>query len=212
MKKPFVSLQTQLNFSQVFFRVLEYHLAEHATILDPTPGEKHSWQYYLTEMEMADVAFFPITKFNPIYINDDISNFDLSKQHVQEHGKVDAVFYDPPYIFGHKRSTDVRREDYGDYHYTMGEVKRWIEHANTVFPSLLKENGLLFFKHTDVFSLNDRKFYFCSALWNQVLSNFRAKDHYIVQHHHISPTAWQVKDRPCGIVNYTYLTVYEREG
>src|SRR5678815_5419412 len=83
------------------------------------------------------------------------------------------------YIFGHKRSTDVRREDYEDYHYTMGEVTRWIEQANKVFPSLLKENGLLFFKYTDVFSLNDRQFYFCSAIWNQVLSNFRAKDHYI---------------------------------
>lgn len=206
--KPMVALQTKMNFSQTLYKVMEFHLFENATIIDPAPGEKHSWNYYLTHYEKE--SFFPITKFSPVFINDDITSFEKTAQYVEEHGPVDAIFFDPPYIFGHKQSRDVRREDYGDYYYSFEDVQDFIASANERLPVFLKPSGLLFFKYTDVFCLAERKFYFCALLWTQELSNFNVLDHYIIPHHHISPTAWQVKNRPCGIVNYTYLSVLSR--
>jgi len=210
MKKPFVTLQTTLTFSQTLQRVLEFHLSEGATIIDPTPGEKHSWKYYLKEASKP--SFLPLMKFNIIFIEDDISNFTKTRTFVRKNNQVDAIFFDPPYIFGHKKKQDPRREDYGGYHHTFKEIQELLNLANKTLPIFLKENGLLFFKYSDVFSLEERKFYLCASLWIQALNNFEVIDHYIIPHHHISPTAWQVKDRPCGIVNYTYLTVLKRKG
>jgi len=36
--KPFIALQTGINFSQTFYKTLEYHLHEGAAIIDPTPA------------------------------------------------------------------------------------------------------------------------------------------------------------------------------
>ncbi len=206
--KPFVSLQTHMRFSQTFLRVLEYHLPEGAEIIDPTPGEKHSWKYYLREIQRC--GFFPPKKFTIHFIRDDISSFGETLKHVKKNGPADAVFFDPPYIFGHTQSEDVRREDYGGYNYSFHGIQDLIRKANEILPTCLKKDGLLFLKYTDVFSLAERRFFLCAHLWTETLSNFRPIDHYIIQHHHVSPTAWQVKDRPCGIVNYTYLTVYNK--
>lgn len=137
-------------------------------------------------------------------------DFALTQENVRKFGTVDAIFFDPPYIFGNAQGSDERKEDYGEYHYGFSEVEEFIRKANEILPDCLKEKGLLLLKYTDVFSLKERKFYFCPPLWSQALSKFKAIDHYIIQHHHISPTAWQVKDRPCGIVNYTYLTVFRK--
>lgn len=213
MVKPMITLQTSLNFSQTLYKVLEFHLPERASIIDPTPGEKHSWKYYLTERKKP--SLIPLKEFNIIFIEDDILSFDKTIKYVEEEGKVDSIFFDPPYIFG-KEGTgcdwgDVRREDYGEYYYSVEEVEAFFEEADIKFPKLLKNNGMLFLKYTDVYSVKDRKFFFCAARWPNVLSNFKVVDHYIIPHHHISPTAWQVKNRPCGIVNYTYLTAFRKE-
>jgi hypothetical protein len=206
--KPVLALQSTMNFSQTLQRVLEFHLFEGASIIDPTPGEKHSWQYYLTESRRS--SFFPPMKFHIRFIKDNIMDFALTQENVRKFGTVDAIFFDPPYIFGNAQGSDERKEDYGEYHYGFSEVEEFIRKANEILPDCLKEKGLLLLKYTDVFSLKERKFYFCPPLWSQALSKFKAIDHYIIQHHHISPTAWQVKDRPCGIVNYTYLTVFRK--
>lgn len=209
--KPFVALQTGINFSQTFYKTLEYHLHEGAAIIDPTPGEKHSWNYYLTEMQKP--SFLPLMKFDIAFIKDDISNFLKTKKHVSKKGPADAIFFDPPYIFGHKQKKDSRCKDYGGYEHTFKDIENLIINANLELPTFLKEEGLLFFKYTDVFSMGDRKYYFCAFLWPKILTNFKVIDHYIIQHHHVSPTAWQVENRPCGIVNYTYLTIFKkREG
>lgn len=208
MKRPIVGLQTKINFSQTLQRVLEFHLPAGAVIVDPTPGEKHSWKY--SQRESRRGGFFPPAKFEVVYLPDDISNFRKTKEYAKENSPADAVFFDPPYIFGYKQSEDVRREDYGGYHYTFENIKKLIAAANSALPECLKEYGKLFLKYTDVFSLAERRFYFCAAIWPQQLDNFEAIDHYIVPHHHISPTAWQVKERPCGVVNYTYLTVFRK--
>jgi len=204
--EPIVALQTKLNFSQVLYRALDFHLPDCSIILDPTPGEKHSWKYYLTTA--GGGALFPLKEFCLVFVDDNLLTFDKSRQFNFE--KLDAAFVDPPYIFGHKQSGDTRREDYGGYHRSFGDIKTLMESVNHHLPAILPLEGKLFLKYTDVFSLSDRKFFHCASLWPGILNNFRVIDHYIIQHHHVSPTAWQVKERPCGIVNYTYLTVFER--
>lgn len=207
-KKPILALQTGLRFAQVFLQVLEFHLFEGAEIIDPTPGEKYSWEEY---EQKKGKGFFPPMNFNIHFIPDDITTFLKTKAHVKENGPADAIFFDPPYIFGSKKGPDVRRKDYGEYDHNISDVKNFMQKANKCFPSFLKESGMMLLKYTDVFSLKERRFYFCAALWPSLFSNFRVIDHYIIPHHHISPTAWQVKNRPCGIVNYTYLTVFCKE-
>ena len=76
MKKPMVTLQTKISFSQTLQRVLEFHLDEGATIVDPTPGKKHSWQYYLKEIKKP--SLLPISNFNVVFIEDDITSFALT--------------------------------------------------------------------------------------------------------------------------------------
>ena len=208
MKRPILGVQMSVNFSQALQMILEFHLFPGAEIIDPTPGEKHSWKYYLAEIKKS--SFFPPMKFNISFIKDNIALFTETKKHIKEKGAADAIFYDPPYIFGTKTGTDIRREDYGEYDHSFQDIKDFLIKANQVFPKFLKESGLVFLKYTDVFSLQDRRFYFCAALWPPLFSNFEVVDHYIIPHHHVSPTAWQVKNRPCGIVNYTYLTVLRR--
>ena len=205
-KRPIVALQTSIEFSRALQMILEFHLFEEAVIIDPTPGNKHSWRFYLTELDKHQ--FFSPKKFDIQFIPDDITTFQKTKEYVEENGPADAVYYDPPYLFGASGTKDYRTKDYGAYHYTFDEVKNFVAIANEMIPGFLKDTGLLFFKYTDVFSLAERKYYPCFVLWPNVMTNFEVVDHYIIQHHHVSPTAWQVKDRPCGIVNYTYLTVF----
>lgn len=208
-KHPLVTLQTKNTFPTMLYRILEFHLPENSTIIDPTPGKLHSWQFYLQESKRKQ--FFPPPMYNLVPIPDDITTFLNTAEWVENKGVSDAIFFDPPYVFGSPRGDDVRREDYGGYTYTFEEVQNFIKTANEQFPKFLREEGLLFLKYTDVFSLYTRQFYLCANLWSQILQNFKPIDHYIIQHHHISPTAWQVKERPCGIVNYTYLTVFRKE-
>lgn len=209
-RSPIVTLQTKLSFSQVLQNVLEFHLPENATIIDPTPGKLYSWEYYMRELRKRQL--FPRKQFDLIFIQDDISNFQKTKEHTQGKGLVDALFFDPPYIFGNKAGPDVRREDYGGYNYSMENIRNFLTVANHEFPACLKVAGLVFLKYTDVFSMQERKFHLCVSQWPGLFHNFDVIDHYIIPHHHISPTAWQVKDRPCGIVNYTYLTVFKKKG
>ncbi len=212
--RPFVSMQ-KLPFSPAFYKILAFHLPEGAVILDPTPGEKYSWEYYLAKKKHAHFDFFPLKDFQIHFIKDDILNFRKTKEIVRKEGKADAVFFDPPYIWGNSGEGcawgDVRREDYGKYDYAFSDVEAFMVNANEEFIHFLKGPSLLFLKYTDVFSLSDRQFHLCANLWPNAFSNFRVVDHYIIPHHHISPTAWQVKDRPCGIVNYTYVTVFKKK-
>jgi hypothetical protein len=42
------------------------------------------------------------------------------------------------------------------------------------------------------------------------LTNFRIVDAFIFTHHHMSPTAFQVKDRPCSVIMHTYFLVFQK--
>ena len=116
MKKPTIMLQTSLNFSQVLYKALEFHLPEGAIIIDPTPGEKHSWKYYLGEAGKKN-QFHPLVRFEIQYIPDNIENYKKTREYVKQNGSADGIFFDPPYIFGLKnnQARDSRERDYGGY-------------------------------------------------------------------------------------------------
>jgi len=204
--RPLLALQTTIPFDKVLVMILNFHLRNEAKILDITPGEKHSWRTWLREEKKRSSLFFPRKKFYITWIEEDLETYRQTKTLQKEY---DAIFFDPPYIFGLSSTSDIRSKDYGEYFHSFDNIQHMFEKANKYFPKVLITGGKLFLKYSDVFSLQDRKFYFLAQHWGNVLFNFKVIDHYIIQHHHISPTAYQVKERPCGIVNYTYLTVFE---
>jgi hypothetical protein len=197
--KPFLALQNK-PFPQVFSQILDYHLEDNSKILDPTPGEGHSWEWYNNKKENG---FFKTKKYSIIISLLDIKDIPIN-------GKFDGIFFDPPFIFGLDKTKDKRDDDYGKYCHSFKDICNIISDGNKKFPNILQDDGKLFFKYTDVFSLKERKYYYCAGEWFTRMSNFKVIDHYIIQHHHITGTAWQVKNRPCGIVNYTYLTVLQK--
>ena len=199
-----------MSFPIKFVEILNFHLpADGKIILDPTCGDKHSWKHYFNLQEQKgffkmhqqyEIVFSDIKKMPNQNTNDFLDlKFDFL---------FDAIFFDPPYIFGGKQNNDPLEKNYGGYDGTYEDLIETIEKANNKFPLLLKEKGLLFFKCADVFSLSDRKYYH-NSLWTSLFCNFIIIDCFIIIHHHISGTAWQVKNRPCSIGNHTYLYVLQ---
>jgi hypothetical protein len=69
--------------------------------------------------------------------------------------------------------------------------------ANKKFPELLKEEEKIILKCADQYQTAERRFYPHHHTWIKKLTNFNITDLLIFTHHRISPTAFQVKDRPC---------------
>jgi hypothetical protein len=207
---PILQLQ-HAPFDHVFRQVLDFHFEDQDRLLDPTYGEGHSWRKYLEDVRLNPKRLIPIPEYE--IVKDEENDGDLwhwQRLHYANMFRlVDGIFFDPPYVFDLPETVDERADDYGKYDHPFEYVRNLYEQANKIFPDLLKQHGLVLLKYTDIFSLRERKFYHCASLWPQVLDNFRVIDQYIVQHHHINPTAWQVKNRPCGVSNYTYLTIMQ---
>jgi DNA modification methylase len=122
----------------------------------------------------------------------------------------DGIVYDPPYFFGYTGSNDPRREDYGDYVQTYEELLEFIDIANTKFPRWLKDSGKLIVKCADQYQTKERKFYPHHYTWIGRLSSFENIDLFVFIHHRMSPTAFQVKDRPCSVIMHTYFLVFKK--
>ena len=204
--KPLLGLQ-RLRFSEAFYRILDFHLEEGAKILDPTCGEKVSWATYFKEINKLkgldpkfDAKKYIITFNDPKFSGQRFEELVFNKE-------FDAIYFDPPYIFDVSKSTDVDEEKYGGYNFSQEEIRGFFGAANRLFPKWLKKKGKLFVKHCDVFSMKDRKFHFAPLMWLSILDKLEVIDFYIIPIKSINPTAYQVKNRPCGVVNYTYLAV-----
>ena len=206
MSRPLLSL-LHMPFPKALYMVLDFHLQEGAAILDPTCGNKHSWEDVFKKRKES--SFFPAKQIkithHDIKQQEDFSQLAYKKE-------FDACFFDPPYIWGVDSSKDKRAVDYGEYNYTFKDIQGLFISANKALPKYLKPDAKLFLKYCDVFSLKERKFYLTQPLWVNIMSNFKPIDHYIIQHHSISGTAFQVKNRGCSVGNYTYLTVFQLKG
>jgi hypothetical protein len=197
---------------EYFLKILTFHIppSKEKTILDPTCGKKHLWVDFLrpglfgkTRLEeYGKVVFSDIVDHGQEIVSD-IKDLELDEQ-------FDGIVYDPPYFFGYKGSDDPRREDYGDYLQSYDDLLWFIDIANNRFPDWLKLNGKLIVKCADQYQTKERKFYPHHNTWINRLSNFQIIDLFVFIHHRISPTAFQVKDRPCSVIMHTYFLVFNK--
>jgi len=86
-----------------------------------------------------------------------------------------------------------------------------MEIANKKFPEWLTEDGKLILKCADQYQTKERKFYSHQNTWINKLDNFEITDTLIFTHHRMSPTAFQVKNRPCSVIMHTYFLVFNKK-
>jgi hypothetical protein len=193
-----------------FADILTFHIppSQDKRILDPTCGKRYLWSELMSTTlsgkrridEYGDVLFSDIIDFG---YNQVSSVADL-----QFDEPFDGIIYDPPYFFGYEGSDDPRRDDYGNYIQDYDSFLWFIETANNVFPHLLKNTGKLIVKCADQYQTKERKFYAHHYEWIKRLSNFEITDLNVFVHHRMSPTAFQVKDRPCSVIMHTYFLTF----
>ena len=195
-----------------FLEILTFHIppSKEKVLLDPTCGKKHLWvEFYNPNLfnktkieEYGKVVFSDIQDHGQEIVSN-ISDLSFDYQ-------FDGIIYDPPYFFGYSGSKDPRRGDYGDYIQTYEDLLWFMDIANTNFPTMLKDDGKLIVKCADQYQTIERKFYPHHITWVNKLSNFELIDQYVFIHHRMSPTAFQVKDRPCSVIMHTYFLVFQK--
>ena len=194
-----------------FEEILKFHIppSMDKRILDPTCGKKYLWAEFLKtdlrgkkKIEDYDVLFSDIVDYGQEIISD-IKDLEFNVQ-------FDGIIYDPPYFFGYKGSTDPRRKDYGDYHQTYEDLLWFMDLANSTFPDWLKDDGKLIVKCADQYQTKERRFYAHHYTWIDKLSNFEITDLNLFIHHRMSPTAFQVKNRPCSVIMHTYFLTFNK--
>lgn len=199
---------------EFFNELLTFHLppSKDVVILDPTCGKKHLWIEFLkpdlkgkTRLDdYGKVVFSDIVDYGQEIVSD-IKDLKFDYQ-------FDGIIFDPPYFFGYKGSTDPRREDYGDYIQNYEDLIWYMDLANNKFLEWLKDDGKLIVKCADQYQTKERRFYPHHYTWINRLSNFDIIDLFVFIHHRLSPTAFQVKNRPCSVIMHTYFLVFEKTG
>ena len=167
-------------------------------ILDPTCGKKRMWNGWAEATTLYKITFADSGNFGQ----------ELVCEFKDHQGVYDGIIFDPPYLFGINGSKDTK--DFGDYAQTYDELVSYIAGANDRFPSILRQGGKLIVKCSDQYNVAERRFYSHHITWANNLTNFKLIDIFISPHHHISGTAWQVKNRPSSIVNFTYYLVFSK--
>ncbi len=200
------------NLGEYFSEILAFHIppSHDKRILDPTCGKRHMWKELLNTTlsgerkldEYGEVIFSDIMDYG---YNQVVSVADLEFDDT-----FDGIIFDPPYFFGYKGSDDPRREDYGGYLQTYESLIWFMDIANEKFPGMLTKNGKLILKCADQYQTKERKFYPHHITWVNRLSNFKLIDQFVFVHHRISPTAFQVKNRPCSVIMHTYFLVFRK--
>ena len=196
-----------------YFRdILTFHIPPSIDrrILDPTCGKRHLWTEFMKPRltgrtlleEYGEVVFSDVVDFG--------YNMVSSVEDLHFDQKFDGIVYDPPYFFGYEGSDDPRKEDYGDYIQDYEGLLWFIDIANRGFPGLLKDDGKLIVKCADQYQTKERRFYAHHCEWVKRLTAFDIVDLNIFIHHRLSPTAFQVKDRPCSVIMHTYFLVFKR--
>jgi hypothetical protein len=197
---------------EYFKELLEFHIppSKEIRILDPTCGKKHLWiNFYQPNLR----GNLPIEQYGKVVFSDKYDNGQEIISDVKDLSfdePFNCIVYDPPYFFGYKGSKDPRRKDYGDYLQDYEDLVWFMDIANEKFPDMLTEDGKLIVKCADQYQTKERKFYCHHNTWINKLSNFDITDLFIFTHHRISPTAFQVKNRPCSVIMHTYFLVFNK--
>jgi len=199
-------------FGQVFYDLLSFSLKEGSKILDVTCGRKHSWQYYF--MRSKNLGFnlsrhkrFDITFADNQNFGDNIICDSRNLEKIFPKSSFDAIYFDPPYIFDVESHQDSRENDYGGYSNSFLSFQELIKESFNSFQKIITNKELIFFKCSDLFLVKENRFISCIIYLKDLLDSYEIINLSIIQHHHVSGTAWQVKNRSCWIISYSYLYV-----
>lgn len=185
--------------SDAFNKILQYHLKHGATILDPTYGAGLLWQH------VPDADYHVIA-------TDALVGVEFSQVFMAAQGylPVDAVVYDPPYMFGVGKSLDPRVALYGGYGQSYAQLLWYIAVTTRIIPDWLTSGGLLIIKCSDQYYTPEHKLYLHHVTWLEAISKlYNVLDFYIYKHDRVSPTAWQVNNRRSNVIMHTYFIVAE---
>lgn len=168
-------------------------------VLDPTYGEGISWGAPTLFDEAIEVVK------SDIKMGQDIFTAVADRQ--EWHEAFDLIYYDPPWFIDcGTESGDPRAETYGGY----GEqpLQRFIEAVHDL-KMFLRPHGELIVKCSDQYHVPTRRLLLHHLDWCAELraAEFDLADFYIYPYHRVSPTAYQVKDRPCAVVAHSYFVV-----
>jgi hypothetical protein len=202
------------NLGEYFYDILTFHIppSKDRRILDPTCGKRHLWAEFMKPTlhnktrldEYGDVVFSDVVDYG----YNTVSSFaDLEFNY-----QFDGIIFDPPYFFGYEGSDDPRKEDYGGYIQTYDDLVWFMDTANAKFPEMLQADGKLILKCADQYQTRERKFYPHHHEWIDRLTYFKIVDLNVFIHHRLSPTAFQVKDRPCSVIMHTYFLTFKKRG
>ena len=207
-----ISHNGKKKLGEYFSEILRFHIppTEEKVILDPTCGKRHLWEEFLKPDlkgknrlgEYGRIIFSDKVDYGQEIVSD-IKDLDYNRE-------LDGIIYDPPYFFGYSGSNDPRRQDYGDYIQTYADLVWFMDFANDRFPGWLKDDGRLILKCADQYQTKERRFYPHHITWVNKLTNFKLVDTFIFIHHRMSPTAFQVKNRPCSVIMHTYFLVFDK--
>ena len=200
--------QIDMPFSKAFLRIVMFHFPHGGRLWDPTWGTARAWADYLRLRDRPGLGTSQIPPLD--IVHGDIKDGQDFREACYKN-EFDGCFFDPPYIWSGKNSLDRRADDYGGYESPKEELQELVRKGFIVIHRALKPQGKLLFKYTDVFDLSRRKFNLGSEVWNIPPKGFQAIDHFIIRHRNLNPLAWAVKNRPCSVNNYSYLTILERK-
>jgi hypothetical protein len=206
--------------AEKFEEILRFHIppSPDKTILDPTCGKRYLWESLFNGLNeksnQLDLDGNPI-KLPWKVIFSDIQDFGYNKvcdvKDLTVEAPVDGIVYDPPYFFGtEKPSTNFR--EYGDYSQTYEDLLEFMDVANEKFPALLKEDGKLILRCSDMIHYKQNKFYPLHITWANRLSNWEMVDFIVLVHKWMGWTDFMVKDRSCSVGMHSYLMVFKKKG
>lgn len=200
-----------------FWELLKLHVPSGSKILDPTAGGKLLWagvpddQFELGFEPQYEITFSDINYSGEEYGNYQQNLGRAPTDRPEWVGAFDCVVYDPPYLIGENGTNDGRESQYGSYAFSEEDLKMYMSWVPSVIHKLLKPGGKLILKCSDQYVVPERKFYLHHYEWlRRMTLAFKIIDVMIYRHHRMSPTAFQVKNRPCGIVMHSYYLVGER--
>jgi len=204
MAKYPISIQDSLHDGKLgpaFANLLKLHVKPWHEILDPTAGSRLLWEG------------IPLDKYH-VYFSDIQGDNGNIKMDLREAGlrfalgSFDAVVFDPPYFIGKSKTKDPREDKYGGYVQSYEELRQFIQMCTHPIWHLLKPGGKLIVKCSDQYSVPERKIYTHHIDWAiKMQEHYEIVDIMIYRHHRISPTAFQVKNRPCSVIMHTYFIV-----
>ena len=208
------------NAAEAFRTVYDFHRGRRrGNTLDPTCGERLWWGD-----QPPDSPQPPIQPRRPdvpdhVLCSDAIefpgceeqSLFSIKELRPEWEGAFSMVVYDPPYFVNVNRSKDPRENQYGGYSMTEGRLLDYMRWTATTAPWLLNKNGKIIVKCADQYIVKDRRLRLWHTNWIQhIHHSFDIVDLFVYPYHRVSPTAYQVKDRPSSIIAHTYLIVGQK--